>query len=49
MSDSKSEGSAKHKHIGRSESDSSGEETTIEMLFVQKYLSSMHAAPEEGG
>ena len=29
--------------------DSSGEEPTIVMLFVRKYLSSMHAAPNEDG
>ena len=31
------------------EGDSSGAEPTVKMLFVRKYLSSMHAAPEEDG
>ena len=31
------------------EGDSSGEETTIAMIFVRMNLSSMHAAPKEDG
>ena len=49
MAESKSAVSKADRVYGRSESDSSGEETTIVMLFVRKYLSIKHAAPKEDG